>query len=496
MSGWTIRARLTAAIVVLTAVLSLLGLWLGVGVLEGQVRDAAIEARVEQFDGFDNDGFDAFTKEVFASPDFIDVFDLTGVIFGTEFEEFDKFETAFVTETVNDLAVYDELAAAYGSSSGTVQVWLSPESIVAIDRDGSAAMVSEPLDVPVVPLVDLLELNPIDVEELLQGGSPDDLELAFGTEEMDGVTFGFVAEVTDELDAVETIRSTLQVVLAAIVVGAGLATWFIAGRALRPVGQITGRVREITAGSLDDRVPESGREDEIGVLARTMNTMLGRLENADLRRRQFVSDASHELRTPVAVLKSEAEVARRAPDSTSVDELATVVLAESNRLQGLVGDLLSLARSDESSVGDARGMIDLDEVVFAEASRTRAVPVDQGEVSAGRIAGTTELTQRIVAHLLDNACRHAESRVAIGVRTDGEQVRLWVDDDGPGISADQRERIFERFIRLDDARSRDEGGAGLGLAVVAASVEELAGTIAVTEAPLGGARFELTFPRA
>jgi len=493
MSGWTIRARLTAAIVALTAVLSVLGLWFGVGVLENQVQDAAIDARVEQFDGFDNDGFDPFSSDIISSPDFFEIFDLPGIIFGDEFE---GFESTFVAETVRELGLFDELATEFGSSTGEVHVWLSSDRIVALDGTGTAAVATEPSEGAVIPLLDLLELNTVDFEELLLGEAPRDLQLAFGTEEIDGVTFGFVAEVTDELDAVQSIRSTLQIVLAAIVVGAGVATWFIAGRALRPVAQITGRVREITAGSLDDRVPESNRDDEIGVLARTMNTMLGRLETADLRRRQFVSDASHELRTPVAVLKSEAEVARRAPDSTSVDELAAVVLAESNRLEGLVGDLLSLARSDESSAGGQQATIDLDEVVLAEASRSRAVAVNQSAVSAGRIAGTMELTQRVVAHLLDNACRHANSRVAIGLRTDGDQVRLWVDDDGPGVSADQRERIFERFIRLDDARSRDEGGAGLGLAVVAASVEELAGTIAVTDAPLGGARFELTFPRA
>jgi signal transduction histidine kinase len=275
-----------------------------------------------------------------------------------------------------------------------------------------------------------------------------------------------------------------------------VATWFVAGRALRPVGAITDQVKEITSGTLSERVPEPKAADEVGVLARTMNTMLGRLENSDLRRRQFVSDASHEFRTPVAVLRSEAEVARRAPDSTSIDDLASVVLGESKRLEGLVEDLLSLARGDEARSLDATAAIDVDEIVLAEAERTRALAVDKRAVSAGRVIGHEDDMHRVIAHLLDNSARHGESTVAVGVETMSETVRIWVDDDGPGITEDERERIFGRFIRLDDARNRDVGGAGLGLAVVHETVARMKGTIEVLDSPLGGARFQIELPAA
>ena len=318
--------------------------------------------------------------------------------------------------------------------------------------------------------------------------------LIFGTRSFDGVDYVVFADISGIDRGIDRIRTIVWTSMPVLVVAAGLIAWLLTGRALRPVQGITARVGAISSGNLHERVPEPGTGDEIAELAATMNAMLDRLEVDDRRLRQFVSDASHELRSPVAVLRSEAEVAQRTPERTSVESLADGVLAESARLQQIVEDLLILARGEERQAGSQWAEVDVDDIVLAEAARRRNVPVDTSAVSAGRILGTPELVGRIVTHLLDNAARHGTLRVEVGLTADARGVRLWVDDDGPGVPLGDRARIFERFTRLDDARSRDSGGAGLGLAVVAESVRSLGGRIDVEDAPIGGARFIVRLP--
>lgn len=331
------------------------------------------------------------------------------------------------------------------------------------------------------------------------------------------------SDVARSVEQVEVILWSAAPIMAAV---AALVTWLLTGRALRPVDRMTERVRAINAGTLHERVPSPGTGDEIDRLAGTMNSMLERIESHDVRLRRFVTDAAHELRTPVAVLRAEAEVALRRSDDSSVSDLsepdpsgsdpsgsdpsgsdlASGVLAESLRLQRIVDDLLVLARHDETGPDetDPDGAaaprpgfeeIDLDDVVLAEVERARAVPVDVAAVSAGRVAGQVDSAARVVAHLLDNAARHARSRAAVALRTEPSgEVVLTVDDDGEGIAPEDRRRVFERFTRLGEARTRDNGGAGLGLAVVASLVREMGGTVTVADSPLGGARFEARFP--
>jgi len=157
--------------------------------------------------------------------------------------------------------------------------------------------------------------------------------------------------------------------------------------------------------------------------------------------------------------------------------------------------LLVLARGDEAS-GPGAVAVDVDEVVLAEAARRRRLPVDASAVSAGRVWGSAEQIARVVAHLLDNAARHADSRVWVGLRTEEAEVVLWVDDDGTGIDEADRARVFERFVRLDEARTRDAGGAGIGLAVVAETLQAASGTVEIETAPSGGARFVVRWPLA
>jgi signal transduction histidine kinase len=175
----------------------------------------------------------------------------------------------------------------------------------------------------------------------------------------------------------------------------------------------------------------------------------------------------------------------------------------------LVDDLLSLARHDEE-LAPPGVVLDLDDIVLTDANRPRPVPVDVSAVSAGRVRGRPDELARVVTHLLDNAARHAEQQVVVSLdtltadakaqdedRSDNDGiVRLTVDDDGPGIPTDQRQRVFERFVRLDEARQRDSGGAGLGLAVVAGVVAAAGGRVSADDSDLGGARFVVELPAA
>jgi signal transduction histidine kinase len=314
------------------------------------------------------------------------------------------------------------------------------------------------------------------------------------------VLSGTSLEDADEGANVLAGKLAVGVPLILIVVAA--TTWTVVGRALAPVDAIRTEVDEISASELHRRVAQPEGDDEITRLAATMNQMLGRLDGAQRQQRRFVSDAAHELRSPIASIRQHAEVALKHPDRSSVTELADTVLAEDVRIQRLVEGLLLLARADETDTRqDARPM-DLDDLVLAAIRRVRAgaggVVVDSSAVSAGRVSGVPTLLASLVGNLVENAARHARSRVAVSLQERPEQsmVELVVDDDGPGIPAGQRIRVFERFVRLDHARSRDAGGSGLGLAIAAEVVRAHGGWIEAADSPLGGARLQVWLPLA
>jgi signal transduction histidine kinase len=271
----------------------------------------------------------------------------------------------------------------------------------------------------------------------------------------------------------------------------------VVGRALRSVESIRSQVAEISTSELHRRVTEPPGQDEIARLAQTMNEMLARLEREQQRQRSFISDASHELRSPVATIRNQSEVALAHPETTGVEELASDVLIEDLRLQGLVEDLLFLARGDEERRPLNPRPVDLDDIVLDEARRLRdgsALDVDTTAVSGGRTLADSTQLRRAVRNLADNAARHASSRVEFTVREEIDCVVLLVDDDGPGVSPEDRDTVFLRFARLDHARDRDHGGSGLGLAIVHESISAHGGSISVSDAPLGGARFEVRLP--
>jgi signal transduction histidine kinase len=308
---------------------------------------------------------------------------------------------------------------------------------------------------------------------------------------------GYVLATASPLDSVRqtiaTTRRLLWVVGPALVaLVAGLA-WLLAGRALRPVHAVTSRVAAIGSTSLHERVPVPSSGDEIAELAATMNGMLARLETASTTNRRLVSDASHELRTPVAVMRAELDVARRAADP-DWDVTGHVLRAELDRLQGLIDDLLLLARGDERAF--ARTPFSIADAVRDVGARTRRVPVD---VTVGDgvdpVVGDAAAVGRALDHLVANAARHASSAVQVAVVGDPVEVRVEVDDDGPGIPVARRADVVRRFVRLDAGRARDQGGAGLGLAVTADVATAHGGRLDIGDAPLGGARLTLVLPR-
>ncbi|MBC6470213.1 HAMP domain-containing histidine kinase [Actinomadura alba] len=266
------------------------------------------------------------------------------------------------------------------------------------------------------------------------------------------------------------------------------------GRTLAPVEAIRAEMDEITASDIHRRVPVPGSQDEIGVLATSVNSTLARLEAAYSQLRRFTSDASHEVRSPLTAIRAQMEEALMYPDDTDWPQIGQAVLAATDRLQELVTDLLLLARLD-AGAALPRDPTDLTGIVETELNRrTHAVEVVRN-LQPGVLArfDRTQIT-RLLSNLVDNAERHATSQITITVRGDGCEAVVEVTDDGAGIPAEAREVVFTRFVRLDTARDRDAGGSGLGLAIARQIAEVHGGTLTVEDSERG-ARFILRLPR-
>lgn len=281
-----------------------------------------------------------------------------------------------------------------------------------------------------------------------------------------------------------------------IVAGVALLTHYLVGRSLRPVEQIRRRVDEISGGDLSQRVPESGSGDEIAVLAETMNRMLGRLETSRDRQLQFVNDASHELNSPLTTLVGLLDLADATDQPIDVDTVRTLMKPDADRLAAMVADLLLLTRADESGLGLRKTDVDLDDLVAAEAARLDAITdlTVTPTIEPARVIGDAGMLQRALRNLTDNAARYARSEITLQMATESRTVTVTVSDDGPGIPESDRERVFDRFVRLDDSRERARGGAGLGLAIVAEIVTAHDGTVRAEASGAGGAAISLTLP--
>ena len=372
-----------------------------------------------------------------------------------------------------------------GADEQLIQV-MTPAGVVVAS---SPNMAGRPAVVRLAPGQSAQVVTPLDDDEFVA--------VAEGAQTSDGLRIVLVARaLVDVLDTTTVITRLLIIGLPLLVAVVALTTWFAVGRALAPVEAIRREVDEISAAQLHRRVPQPKADDEIGRLAATMNRMLERLENARNSQRRFVSDASHELRSPITVIRQHAEVALAHPDRVTAAELAEVVLAEQQRMQRLVEDLLLLARADEH-VPVAREAVDLDDLAFEEGHRIRSTTskrVDTSGVSAVRVQGDADALRRVIRNVGENAARHAASRVDIALAERGDGVVLTIDDDGPGIPESERGRVLHRFVRLDEARSRDEGGSGLGLSIVDEVVRAHGGSVSIEDSPLGGARIRITLP--
>nr|WP_221333572.1 HAMP domain-containing sensor histidine kinase [Nocardia transvalensis] len=294
--------------------------------------------------------------------------------------------------------------------------------------------------------------------------------------------------------AVAGARNAMLLGLPLVLALVAAVAWLVTRRALRPVEAIRTELVEIMDGDLTRRVPVPNSRDEIARLATTTNATLAALDESAERQRRFVADAAHELRSPIASLRTQLEVAQAHPHLLDMDGL----VADTVRIEHVAADLLLLARLDAGEQ-PRREPVDLTDLVRDElehrAHDRHPVVIDTAPEPAV-VAGSRTQLGRVLTNLLDNAQRHAAAAVRVTVARDGDTVVLAVSDDGPGVPPDDRERIFGRFVRLDDARSRDEGGAGLGLAIVRDVVHRHDGLIRVEDGDAGGARFVVSLPAA
>jgi two-component system, OmpR family, sensor kinase len=275
------------------------------------------------------------------------------------------------------------------------------------------------------------------------------------------------------------------------------AGYLLAARTAAPLRRFATTATEVDGGDLSPRIhADPSSAAELRTLADSFNLMLDRLEDAFARQRGFVSDASHELRSPLTAIRGQIEVLAREPDpdAAAVKRVEAATLTELGRVERLVEEMLALARLDEG-VGPARR--ELDAAAFLRAA-VEAAPGEAalGETASGWIEADPEMLGRVVRNLVENARRHAGSRGTVTVSSTArdDELRVDVDDDGPGIAPAERERIFDRFHRSDVGRARAAGGAGLGLAIARSIIASHGGRIWAEESPLGGARISFALP--
>jgi signal transduction histidine kinase len=310
-----------------------------------------------------------------------------------------------------------------------------------------------------------------------------------------------VAESLDSVDdgtGAVVVALLLGLPLLALVVG--FATFLFVGRTLRPVEAMRRQAAVITSRNLHERLPVPGADDEIAALASTMNTMLDRIEAASAAQRRFVGDASHELRSPLATVQANADLLDGAGLPESATRSVERIRKESARMSRLVEDLLMLARMDDAGLRLRRQDVDLDDLVYTERERLALVHPElkvQVTLEPARVVGDADALLRVVRNLIDNSARHAAHRVTVTVGRHEESAEVVIGNDGPPIRAADRERIFDRFVRLDDSRSRSDGGTGLGLSIARDVVSAHGGTLTVDDLTEGAAmRIRLPLPAA
>ena len=316
------------------------------------------------------------------------------------------------------------------------------------------------------------------------------------------IVAGTSLEPTDE--ELESLRAILAYLVPVALIVAGIGGWFLAGRSLSPVVAMADRARQIGIENLGERLPVANARDELGRLAETFNELLARLEGSVIQQRQFMADASHELRTPVTTARTAASVALQQPrrDEADYRETLDIIEHEMTRLSRIVDDMFTMARADAGSYPVRQMPMYLDEVFdeVVRASRvvasTRQITIADTAARPASFTGDEDLIRRLILNVLDNAVRYAPSNSVIRIALDraADRYAISISDDGPGIPAEVQPRIFERFYRVDASRSRPDGGAGLGLALARWIARVHGGDVVLASSSSLGSTFVITLP--
>ncbi|MCU1393802.1 MAG: two-component sensor histidine kinase [Ilumatobacteraceae bacterium] len=305
-----------------------------------------------------------------------------------------------------------------------------------------------------------------------------------------------ITSLHDQDANVEVLRNRLVVAWLLLVAAVAALIWLVVGRTLRSVDRMRLNVQEITASRLDQRVAVPTGDDEIARLALTLNDMLDRLQIGGDAQQRFVADASHELRTPIAISRTTIEVAAARPEAADWPAVSAKLLAQNERMEHLTDDLLLLARSGGGREARAAALVDVGELVLR--AMDRVVPGDRRLVLRGSpplvsVSGDRDQLDRMLLNVIENALRHARHTVTVEAAAGSTSIELRVSDDGDGIDPADRDSVFRPFVRLDDHRTRSSGGTGLGLAIVKQIVEGHRGTIRIVDNQ-PGATFVIRLP--
>ncbi len=376
------------------------------------------------------------------------------------------------------------------------------ETLRNVDDNGVAQVVSSDGEVLSAssnitgdpPLTDLAPgLEPSSVPRTATFQAPDDAETetyrfwyatGSGPEGTATVLVGDSLESVSEASA--ALRTSLVLGVPLVLLLLGTVIWLLLGHAIGRLDRIRLDVDRISAHDVHVRVSGDGVDDEVGRLAATMNAMLERLRTAAQRQRDFVADVSHDLQSPLTALRASLEIPPAGPESPAAARTRVDALVATSDMERLVADLLVVASLDAGTTSAPR-LIDLDGLVLEEVVRAGShedVTVDSAEVSAAPAYVNPDDVRRVVRNLLDNAMAHARTRVTLRVLEGDNTAELLVSDDGPGVPAEHRERVFDRFYRVDTARSR-HGGTGLGLSIARGLTERNHGRLALVDSPEG-----------
>ncbi|GAA1581507.1 HAMP domain-containing sensor histidine kinase [Kribbella karoonensis] len=318
-----------------------------------------------------------------------------------------------------------------------------------------------------------------------------------------GIEYGGTTYTAVAASSVDTQRATIATVTQYLLLGfpvllivVGAASWMLTGQALRPVERIRSRVQGIESTDLTERVPVPETDDEIARLAATMNEMLNRLQAGQANQRRFVADASHELRSPLATVSAGLDVIEPSARGQAWEGLHELMKGEADRMQRLVENLLLLAKADDAALPLHRADVDLDDLLDTEVRRLRAAQrlEVRADVRPVRVVGDPLRLSQLFRNLVENAATAAHSTVRLSASEQDGQAVVTVEDDGDGIPESDRERVFERFVRLDTSRARASGGSGLGLAIVQEIAKAHHGTVTLAPAASQGTVATVTLP--